>query len=339
VPRERQDATKHWQQDRDLRSRWFRRGKILWMICIPLVRWRVRPIEKNRSVESEADRHSMMGKLEAAGIDTSMITFIDWLTDLDLLARLRLIETYYSFDPGQYNQLFQEEMEKLLQRITNAAHRKELEAMKDFDWVGYIASSIRRAGYQDQRDVQERTHDLVARLLTGSLFRGFDEQRSGPMPYRFKASVANAVKNMKSKDGNRRRYLPSVSIRQSFEPGGVTGDDLTARLTWSGLDNEMVAEFRRLVRERLGDLALAVLDARLSGQQTKALVGLPELGSPDKNRIKRVVQQLKSLGRSFAASQGDEAFARDVERALGREKETVAKRLLSTRQGQVGIEV
>ena len=157
------------------------------------------------------------------------------------------------------------------------------------------------------------------------------------MPFRFRASVANALKNMKAKDGNRRRYVPTVSIRQGDEPGG--DDSLMARLTLGGLERETVAEFRRLVRERLGELALAVLDHRLSGQQTSDLVGLEELGRPDKNRIKRVVQQIKALAREFAQANGDEAFARDVDRAMGRESETVAKRLLATRQGKVGVEV
>lgn len=131
-----------------------------------------------------------------------MKTFIEWLTDLDLLARLTLIETYYSFDAAEYNRLFHEELETLLQRITDPAHRAALESMRTFSWLGYIASAIRGLGYRDQREVQERTHDIVTKLLVGTLFRGFDETKSGPMPQRFRVAVANAIKNVRSKEAN-----------------------------------------------------------------------------------------------------------------------------------------
>jgi hypothetical protein len=101
----------------------------------------------------------------------------------------------------------------------------------------------------------------------------------------------------------------------------------------------VVENFRRLVRERLGELALSVLDARLAGQETQSLVGVEELGRPDKNRIKKTVQQVKALAREYAQTTGDQGFLRDVDRAMGRQEATVQKRLLTTRQGRVGIEM
>lgn len=206
------------------------------------------------------------------------------------------------------------------------------------DWVGYISSAIRK-DFKGQREIQEQTHDVVSKLLVGTLFRGYDETKSGPMPQRFRAAVTNAVKNLRSKEFNRRKYLPSVPISQEFEPGAVTNDELLARLTWRGEDREVVQHFRRLVKDRLGELALAVLDARLAGQETQSLVGVEELGRPDKNRLKAAVKQIKALARSWAQSTGDQGFLRDVDRAMGREQITVDKRLLTTRQGRVGIEL
>jgi hypothetical protein len=267
-----------------------------------------------------------------------MKTFIEWITHADILARLHLIENYFSFDPQQYNRLFQEELEKLLQRVTDPAHREALESMRSFNWVGYISSAI-RSNVKGEREIQERTHDIVAKLLTGTLFRGFDETRSGPMPQRFKTAVANALKNVRAKEANRRKYLPSVPISNEFEPGSVANDELLGRLAWRGEDREMVEHFRHLVRERLGELALAVLDARLAGQETQSLVGNEELGRPDKNRIKSVVRQIKELARSYAETTGDPGFVRDVDRAMGRERATIDRRLLTTRQGRAGIEM
>jgi hypothetical protein len=268
-----------------------------------------------------------------------MKTFVEWLTHLDLLSRLTLIETYYSFDPVEYNRLFQQELKTLLLRVNDPAHRAALESMRDFDWVAYIASSIRRSGFRDQREVQERTHDLVSKLLVGTLFRGFDERKSGPMPLRFRMAVTNAIKNVRSKEANRRRYLPSVSIAQEYQPGGVTDDELMSRLAWRGEDRDVIEGFRRLVKARRGELALAVLDTRVAGPETQSLIGREELGRPDKNQIKKTVQQIKSLAREYAEATGDQGFMRAVDRTMGREYATVQKRLLTTRQGRVGIEL
>lgn len=268
-----------------------------------------------------------------------METFIEWLCHADILARLTLIETHYSYDPNQYNTLFRDELNKLLQRVSDPAHREALESMRDFNWIAYIAASVRGSGVKGEREIQERTHDLVAKLLTGTLFRGFDEQKAGPMPQRFRAAVGNAIRNVRSKEHNRRRYLPSVPITNEFEPGAVSDNELITRLTWRGEDREIVENFRRLVKERLGELALSVLDARLSGQETQSLVGNEELGRPDKNRIKKVVQQIKELARRYAETTGDQGFVRNVDRAMGRERATIDRRLLSTRQGRVGIEI
>jgi hypothetical protein len=69
-----------------------------------------------------------------------------------------------------------------------------------------------------------------------------------------------------------------------------------------------------------------VLDARLARQETKSLIGRPDLGSPGKYVIKRVVQEIKALARQYASGIGDAAFFRDFQRAVGREEETVQKR-------------
>ena len=93
----------------------------------------------------------------------------------------------------------------------------------------------------------------------------------------------------------------------------------------------MIDDFRKLVKNKLGELGLGVLDARLSGQEMNDLVGNPELGSPSHAVLKRVVREIKQLAREYAESTGDAGFLRQVERSLGREEETVAKRLLAAR--------
>jgi hypothetical protein len=254
-----------------------------------------------------------------------MQTFLQWLSQLNLLR-----ETYYTFDPKQYDAIFDTKLEKVIARTSDPAHRQILERMRGFSWLSYIAGSVRHAGYRDQREVQERTHDVATKLLIGTLFRGFDERTSGPMDLRFKRSVANAIRNMAELERNRRHYLPTVSIGGQFEPGGVT--DLSAR-SLPNNDEKIINDFRRLVRKRLGDIGIAVLDVRLEGGETKSLVGLASLGSPGKWIVKRTVQQVKELAREFF--QGDPELLRKVEKAMASEEETMAKRRTAMAARQV----
>ena len=262
-----------------------------------------------------------------------MRTFREFLSDIDLLSCLRLIETYFSFDPAQYNQLFDDELGRV--SASSPEHRAAQERMRGFNWTGYIAQSVRNSGCRDQREVQERTHDLVVKLLTGGLFRDYDEGQHGPLDLRFKRAVANAIKNMVEKDRNRRRFLPSVGIDQEFRPGGTT--DLPDRAPAGRQDDErLIDDFRQFVRGRLGELGLAVLDARLQGQETKGLVGRADLGAPGRFVIKRVVQEIKALANEYAQRLGDPGFLRDIGRAMDREGATIQKRRVATaaRQGR-----
>ena len=237
-----------------------------------------------------------------------MITFIEWA---EIFERLLLIETYYSYNPAEYNKLFADELEKVIQRTSDPEHRRALEGMRQFNFVGYISSSV-RAHFQDQREVLERTHDVVVKLLMGKLFRGFDEKISGPMDRRFKKSVTNSVLNMLEKEGHRRKHFPAAS--QDLQ------NELPARRTSS---EDLIQDFRRLVKNSEGQIGLAVLDARLAGQEMKSLPGV------SRSVLKRIVREIKELARTFAGN--DPGFLRQVERAMGREAETVGKRLATAK--------
>ena len=152
-----------------------------------------------------------------------MQTFWHWLRLRHLLA-----ETYFSFNPAQYNALFDGELEKVIARVRDPAHKQALERLRGFDWVSYIVCWVRHAGYRDQRERDEKTHEVVTKLLLGTLFRGYNPRIHGPMELRFRRSVGNAVRNLVEKEKTRRRYLPSVPIAQEFTPGSVTADELPA---------------------------------------------------------------------------------------------------------------
>ena len=212
-----------------------------------------------------------------------MKTFYEFLSDLAFLSRLT--ETYFSFNAAQYNQLFADELQRL--SVSSPEHRQALERLGGFNWTGYIAASLRNAGYRDQREIHERTHDIVVKLLTGGLFRDYDERQHGPLDLRFKRSVANAVRNMVEKQRNARRLLPTVSIGQEM------GDDLPDRMADDG-EEKVIEDFHQLVRHRLGELGIAVLDNRLAGEEMKSLVGREDLGLR-RTTLRSRNNQVKSL--------------------------------------------
>lgn len=252
-------------------------------------------------------------------------------------------QSYYTFNAEQYNQVFRDELAKVIQRTSDPVQRKSLERLHDFDWLSYIAGAIRRI-YRDFRQGQEAISDVASKLLMGKLFRGFTppsptesaEDVGDYLLARFKTSVANSIRNLTSKEANRRRYLPTTAIRQDFEPGAVTADDLPARSSSAHDDEKVIEDFRELVRTQLGHLALVVFDLRMAGGETKSLVNSPAVGSPGRFVIKRVVQEIKALAREYAERRGDATFLREVERAMERGEATVNRRLKTTAARQVG---
>ncbi len=200
--------------------------------------------------------------------------------------------------------------------------------MRGFGWLSYVAASVRNAGFRDQREIQEKAHEIAVKLLMGTLFKGYVEKVSGPMDLRFKRSVSNAIRNLVEKEKNRRHHLPTIPITQEVEPASMTVHD-------DSNNEKIIIDFRRLVRRRLGQLGVAVLDVRLAGGETKSLVGQASLGSPGRWGVKRTVQDLKRLAREYAASLGDPGFLRDIERAMGKEAGTIETRRRATAARQV----
>jgi hypothetical protein len=142
---------------------------------------------------------------------------------------------------------------------------------------------------------------------------------------RFKRSVSNAVKNIVAKEKSRRRYLPSIPIGDVAAPSKPNHDP------------RLIDRFRAMLKSRLGDLAVAIFDARLDGKEMKSLVGLPELGQPGRWLVKRVVQQIKALTREYAQASGDPDFLWRLERLMNAEATTVARRIMTGRRRRVPV--
>ena len=228
-------------------------------------------------------------------------SFNDWLgTRYD--DPLHLLEVSELFDRRKYNDLFIREIDRLIARFGDTAEDKLIPA-KGMDFVGYIAMSLRNAGFQIA-DIDPLTQEIAVRLLVqpGNLFKKWNGH---PMDARFKVAVRNAVINLVEKRRSRRR-LGSAEVTPEIATQSSLGDE------------SAIEEFRRLVRERLGDLGLAVLDVRLQGGDVKSLANSGQTSY----RIKQLVQAIKALAAEF----GDEDFRAMVEKAMASEQRTLAKR-------------
>ncbi len=214
------------------------------------------------------------------------LTFFPWLA-LQQHGLLRLLEATADLDLAGYNQVFEAELERLRQSVSDAEVKAKLESLKDLDWSGYIARELRKAGFRGD-ELEEFVHEIVVKLLVapGKLFTGWNPRHHGPLDRRFGASVRNQILNIVSKRANRRRYLPSVSIGNDED--GVPEDFLPS--TW---DDRSAADFRDLLAQRLGPLAVALFDAKMRGEDMASLVGDPNLGSPTMYKLKSMVRGLR----------------------------------------------
>lgn len=251
--------------------------------------------------------------------------FFDWMVfrDTATLLRLRLLEAADFFRPEDYNPIFNSGLEKVIARIYDPDLRQQVSELKTFDWGNYLSRSLLRAGFRHD-DQQEAFHEIVIKLLVepGKLFRGWEPNRHGPLDRRFRRSVWNAIRNIQEKSRNRRKWMTAV------DPSVMAG-----QYAGRAIYNNIIGDFRRLVLSRLGRLALAILDARLAGEELKGLVGNSELGHPSGYQLKREVGEIKRLAHQFAHQTGDEVFLYNVLRALDTEAVTVAKRQ-AARQAQ-----
>jgi len=252
-----------------------------------------------------------------------MITFLDWLDVHDTETLLGLLENAEYFDPQNYNPVFEGELTKLLDRIHDPEVQKQIAALRGFDFGSYIARSLVRAGFRND-DVEPYFHDLIMKLVLspGKLFTNWNPKKHGPLERRVRASIWNGIRNIVEKIHNRRKVV-------TLTDPAVMAQQHAGRQPYSGV----LDDFRRIVAEKLGKLAAAILDWRMEGRDVKSMVGKAELGSPTIYSIKREVQAIKSLAHRFASQSGDPAFLQKVEKAIAGEAATVAKRQAARPRG------
>lgn len=242
-------------------------------------------------------------------------TFKEWLLCQPNEPIGFLLEVSREFPRSAYNALFNQQLERLASQVGTSELRRQIEQAVGLDWCGYIARSLRSAGFQDH-DIDPLTHEVVVRLLykPGTLFSGWNGQ---PILPRFKLSVKNAVINLAEKRQAQRRRIPTVSA--SSDDGNTFPDETSGPRQQ---DDGVIEGFRQFLWSHLGSVAVDVLDHRLQGGETKELLGRP--GLETSYRLKQTVQAIKQAASEFAA--GDEAFLAMVRQAIADEAATIKRR-------------
>lgn len=200
--------------------------------------------------------------------------------------------------------LFDRETQRLREKAASQEALRHLEEFARLDAVGYMDSSLRRAGFHPN-ELDSLVQDLSVKILLGGFFRGWSGQS---LVARFKVAVRNAISTLRSRAAKRRRRTGDLPDDVAAAPRG---------------DQLVVSEFRNFLRARFGDAVVRVLDHRLEGQgDTKDLVGSPGLETAYK--VKQAVSQLKDAIRMFAGN--DSELTQRIERLVAQEKRMFDRR-------------
>ena len=244
--------------------------------------------------------------------------FTAWLLEHEdpgyVLDLLDLIEVSGEFPKGEFNALFRQQFAGRVSQVGTEEAQQQLMQLHDFDWIGYIARSLRSAGFNDAV-IDPNAHDIVVKLLVqGQLFPGWDGK--SPLIARFKVATRNAIVNQVQKRQTRRRRLPAVSIGK--EAGMASPDEIAGPQPTGG--DEMIEAFRQFLRRQHGEAVLQVFDHRLAGNEVRELIG----AGMTSYAVKEAVKQIKAAAREHFSN--DPELAAMIDRAFRSEAETVARR-------------
>ena len=240
-------------------------------------------------------------ELRGQVVDTRMKSFRIWL----------LIVESGRLDHDGFNDEFRRQLDELLPRITNTTRLASLEAMQNFDFLGYLLAALRNAGLLDQQEREEAAHVVAVYLLVqpGQLFNGYNPASSGPMEARFALAVRNAVRNVLRSRARRAARSPSSTGNRA----DAVLDAIPDRRHDSADDN-VVDEFREYLRKEIGMLAVQMLDLRLDGMSLRRIARQPAFANLGDWGVRQLMSRIRSTARNFARSHGEDELVRALER-------------------------
>ncbi len=212
-------------------------------------------------------------------------------------------------DTHGFNALFRAHLDDLIPLVADPRRRAALIQMRQFNWIAYILTSLRNAGWHDRDEREAAAHDVTVYLLVqpGQLFGGYDPTSSGPMPARFALSVANAIRNLRRDRARRERRSPISDV-----------DALAAVPDRSpvNVDDELLDDFRRHLHRHLGERAVELLNLRMDGLTYHEIGGRDSFSRLSRWGLRELVREVREEARAFARKTGDDVFLGQVERLL-----------------------
>lgn len=89
-------------------------------------------------------------------------------------------------------------------------------------------------------------------------------------------------------------------------------------------DEGTIGDFRQLVLDHLGNLAVLILDVRLAGGETRWLVRSPAIGTPSEKMVTKMVRAIVRLVQEAASEAEDPTLLVRIQRAMEEEERDLA---------------
>lgn len=209
-------------------------------------------------------------------------------------------------DAVSINKIFLQQLDELLTRVHDPRRRASVEQMRRTNFVAYILTALRNAGFRDRLEREEAAADIISYLLVrpGNLFAGYEPNSSGPMPARWALSVRNAVANQRR---DRRRRLANAgadAAAVALPPADDHGD-------------EVLDHFRAFLGQVAGGAAVEVLNRRLEGWTVGQIAEQPAFAAGGVPLVRRLLGRVRAAASRYARQTTDADFRRQLARRLG----------------------
>jgi hypothetical protein len=208
------------------------------------------------------------------------------------------------FPVERFNELWREQLDRVIPTITDPVIRRDAEALRQMNLIAYLDRSVRDLPHEEREDAVQSM--AIRLLVSGKLITGW--KKDSPLSFRLKAAIRNAAISTGQSYSRRKKR------RQDLPP------DLPARM--SPDDGDLIHQFRQWLGERLGEVAVRVFDWRLEERDSKALIGSE--GIPTSHSLKTMVRKIKAAAVAWGRS--DPEFLVRVQKLMGAEEATLEKR-------------
>ena len=217
------------------------------------------------------------------------------------------------------------DLEKVIAKTRDPAHRQALERMRGFNWLGYIAASV-----QELRLPRPEGDPGEERMMSPSSCSsgGYSETTTSGGTVRWTCGSRTRVGNCHQEHGREGAKPAAATPDRAHRPGSrAERHDRRGRQRRKGHQGLPATRPQAAGRDSGSPSSMC----GLAGGETKSLVGSPcsRLSWKMGHQVRRC-RRSSSWHGTLPSRSAILDFVRDIERAMGREEETIAKRRTAT---------